>query len=93
MPEAAKSGTSLLKISNRAVMISHLEWLPGENSILLRLYNCGEKVEQVTIEWPSVTINSIYLSNLLGEKIKKIGQRVAVSPFGYITLKLESRSF
>jgi len=82
-----KSGKSLFTIKNRAILVSSMEWMPGEE-MLLRLYNAGPEKEKLIVKWESLVPKSIYLSNLWGDRLKEVTQPIIMFPHDFITLRI-----
>jgi len=81
---------SFLQLDSSDVLVTSMKPSKDGQAILLRLYNPGEKTENVRLIWGWQKPASLYKSSPFEEKGQEIREALNVPAFGIITLRAEN---
>ena len=81
--------SSFLKLDSSHVLVTSMKPSKDGEAILLRLYNPGEKTENVNLIWGWKKPASLYKSSPFEEKGKVISGDISLPAFGILTLRAE----
>jgi alpha-mannosidase len=81
----------LVKLDNPRVFISTLKPADDGKATILRLRSLSDQPETVNLSWPAGTHESICLSDATETSGEPAGSRVAIPPYGCVTLRMRLR--
>lgn len=80
---------SRLRMRNEHIIVAGLKPSDDGQGLILRLFNVSGKAETASLEWASPAPSKMWLSNLSEKKVKLLARNLELSPWEFITLRVE----